>query len=294
MRVLITGGTGFIGRHVCAALLSRGDQVVVLSRSLTGSELDSRVQRVTQLSQIEGQVDAVINLAGEPIVDKRWTDQRKQLLRASRIDTTRVLNAWIAEQEKKPGVMVSGSAVGFYGSQDEKLLGESAEPKAGFSHQLCADWESEAMLAEKMGVRVCVIRTGIVLGNGGALGKMLLPFKLGLGGPIADGHQWMSWIHIQDEVAAILWLLDHPVLEGAFNLTAPRPVSNEVFSKSLGKALGRPAFFRMPGFVMELMLGEASELLIEGQRVIPEKLLASGFSFRFEELDDALADVLKS
>ncbi|WP_151703312.1 TIGR01777 family oxidoreductase [Nitrincola alkalilacustris] len=293
MRVLITGGTGFIGRHVCAALLSREDQVVVLSRSLTGGELDSRVQRVTQLSQIEGNVDAVINLAGAPIVDKRWTDQRKQLLRASRIDTTRSLNAWMADLENKPSVMVSGSAVGFYGSQDEKLLGENAEPKAGFSHQLCADWESEAMLAEKLGVRVCVIRTGIVLGDGGALSKMLLPFKLGLGGPIADGHQWMSWIHIQDEVAAILWLLDHPVLEGAFNLTAPRPVSNDAFSKSLGRALGRPAFFRMPGFVMEMMLGEASELLIEGQRVIPEKLLASGFSFRFDELDDALADLLK-
>ncbi|WP_409522802.1 TIGR01777 family oxidoreductase [Nitrincola sp. MINF-07-Sa-05] len=293
MRVLITGGTGFIGRHVCAALLSRDDQVVVLSRSDTGGELDDRVQRVTRLSQIDGEIDAIINLAGAAIVDQRWTDERKALLRASRIDTTRALNAWISELEKKPSVMISGSAVGFYGSQDEKLLGETAEPKPGFSHQLCLDWESEAMLAEKMGVRVCVIRTGIVLGNGGALSKMLLPFKLGLGGPIADGHQWMSWIHMDDEVAAILWLLDHPVLEGAFNLTAPRPVSNGVFSKSLGRVLGRPAFFRMPGFVMELMLGEASELLIEGQRVIPEKLLASGFSFRFDDLDEALADVLK-
>lgn len=292
MRVLITGGTGFIGRHLSAALLARGDEVVVLSRSPGNSGLDGCIQCITDPAQVTQQIDAVINLAGAPVVDKRWSDQRKQLLRDSRINTTRRLNHWMAALEQKPQVMISGSAIGFYGSQDDKLLGEEAEPRPGFAHQLCADWEEEAMLAEEMGVRVCTIRTGIVLGQGGALGKMLLPFRLGLGGPIGDGHQWMSWIHMQDEVAAILWLLDHPVLEGPFNLTSPRPVTNEAFTRALAGALHRPAFFRVPAFVLELALGEASEMLLEGQRVIPEKLIASGFSFRFDGVDEAFADIL--
>lgn len=288
MRVLITGGTGFIGQALVKALTDRGDEAVVLSRS---SAINPEV--VTELDQIQQSVDAVVNLAGAGIVDKRWTAERKQLLRDSRIDTTAKLLQWIAKQSQRPSVLVSGSAIGFYGSQLSQILAEEAQPVDGFTHQLCADWEAEASQATELGLRVCLIRTGVVLGAGGALQKMLPPFRLGLGGPIASGQQWMSWIHLEDEVRAILWLLDNPTLQGAFNLTAPEPVNNAEFSKTLGKVLHRPAFFPLPGLVLKLMLGEASELLLQGQRVVPAKLQASGFEFRYPALQPALAQLLK-
>ena len=215
------------------------------------------------------------------------------MLRDSRIQTTKTLVNWIAQQEHKPKTLISGSAIGYYGSQATGELDEKASPIKGFTHQLCADWEAEALKAEALGVRVCLIRTGVVLGaKEGALKKMLPPFKFGLGGPIASGKQWMSWIHIEDEVAAICWLLDHSNLSGPFNLTAPAPVTNEVFAKSLGKALNRPAFFKLPAITMKLMLGEASELLLEGQCVTPVALQDSGFSFKYPQLDTALKSLV--
>lgn len=287
MRILISGGSGFIGQALEKTLTSRGDQVVIWSR-----QQSSKQNWVKQLDDINQPIDAVINLAGAGIVDKRWSPERKQLLLDSRIQTTKALVEWIAKQEQKPLTLISGSAIGYYGSQATGELDEQAIPVKGFTHQLCADWEAEAAKAEALGVRVCLIRTGVVLGKKqGALKKMLPPFKLGLGGPIASGKQWMSWIHIDDEVAAICWLLDHAELSGAFNLTAPQPVTNETFSKTLGKVLHRPAFFRVPAITMKLMLGEASELLLEGQCVKPVALQASGFSFSYPELEPALKNL---
>ena len=288
MRVLITGGTGFIGQALVKALKDRGDEVVILSRTPAANP-----DVVTALEQVQLPVDAVVNLAGAGIVDKRWTAERKQLLRNSRIETTAKLLQWMAQQSQRPSVLVSGSAIGYYGSQQSQSLDEEAQPVDGFTHQLCADWEAEASKATELGVRVCLIRTGVVLGaGGGALQKMLPPFRFGLGGPIASGQQWMSWIHLEDEVRAILWLLDNPTLQGAFNLTAPEPVTNAEFSATLGKVLRRPAFFPLPGLVLKLMLGEASELLLQGQRVVPAQLQASGFEFRYPALQPALKQLL--
>lgn len=294
MRVLITGGTGFIGRRLVAALLAREDGVAVLSRRPESAELDARVDLYSELGQIQGPVDAVVNLAGAPIADKRWSEKRKKLLRESRLKTTEQLVNWIAGLETRPEVLVSGSAIGYYGSQGDLELDEDAEPKIDFAHQLCADWEAEALRAREQGVRVCLIRTGVVLGKGGALNKMLPPFRMGLGGPISSGRQWMSWIHIDDEVAAILHLIDHQTLEGPFNLTAPQPETNEQFSKTLASVLGRPCIFRVPAPVIWLMMGEAADLVVKGQRVVPAKLMRSGYSFRYTDLQPALTQVLKA
>jgi uncharacterized protein (TIGR01777 family) len=294
MRVLITGGSGFIGQALTAALVERGDDVIILSR--TPETLRNRqgaVSAVADLNQIEQPVDAVVNLAGAPIVDRRWTDARKQVLRDSRIRLTGTLIEWMRQQPKPPQVLVSGSAIGFYGSHADEVLDENAEPVSGFSHELCRDWEQAALDAESLGVRVCLIRTGIVLGKGGgALSKMLPPFRFGLGGPIGDGRQWISWIHLDDEAGAILYLLDNPSLHGPFNLTAPEPVTNAVFSRTLANVLHRPAFMRVPTFAMKLMLGEASELLLEGQRVVPENLQTAGYQFKYPRLEAALEQVL--
>ncbi|GAA0784434.1 TIGR01777 family oxidoreductase [Marinobacterium sediminicola] len=294
MRVLITGGSGFIGQALTQALLGRGDQVVILSRRPDGIPIRSGQECVASLNQIKGQVHAVVNLAGAPIVDRRWSDARKQLLRDSRIKTTRELVSWIARQEKPPAVLVSGSAIGYYGSHQDEVLDETGDIAPGFPHELCRDWEQEALEAVSQGVRVCLIRTGVVLGKGGgALAKMLPAFRLGLGGPISDGQQWMSWVHMDDEIGAILYLLDNPSLQGPFNLTAPEPVSNEVFTQTLAGVLGRPAFMRVPGFMMQLLLGEASELLVEGQRVVPANLNTAGYQFKYKSLEPALKACLR-
>ncbi|GAA0687180.1 TIGR01777 family oxidoreductase [Marinobacterium maritimum] len=294
MRVLITGGSGFIGQALTQALLARGDKVVILSRNPARVPSRQGVQCLSSLQQIAGQIDAVVNLAGAPIIDRRWTEQRKRLLLDSRIQTTRELVRWISEQKSPPDVLVSGSAIGYYGSHQDEVLDETADVAPGFPHQLCRDWEQEAREASASGVRVCLVRTGVVLGQGGALAKMLPAFRLGLGGPIGSGQQWMSWVHLDDEVGAILYLLDNPALQGPFNLTAPEPVTNEVFSKTLAQVLGRPAFMRVPAFIMRLMLGEASELLVEGQRVVPANLNTAGYNFKYSNLEAAFKAVLKS
>ncbi|RAU17665.1 TIGR01777 family protein [Nitrincola tibetensis] len=290
MNLLLTGGTGFIGRALVKALTDRGDHVIVLSRTPHKTAQGVRyVQHLTDIS-IDQPLDAVINLAGEPILDRRWSASRKQLLRESRIKTTASLVKWLGGLEQKPEVLVSGSAIGFYGSQQESLISEDSAIVEGFTHQLCADWEAEALAAEALGIRVCLARTGVVLGpQGGALAKMLMPFKLGLGGPVVTGKQWMSWIHLQDEVRALLYLVDNPEIRGAFNLTAPSPVTNEVFSKTLAKALCRPAIFRVPEFTLALMLGEGRELLVKGQRVVPTRLTSLGFVFDYPDLPGAIS-----
>ena len=290
MRVLVTGGSGFIGQALIRALTERGDQVVALKhkRQLT----QPGIETLEQLSHIKGKVDAVINLAGAPIADARWSEARKKCLIDSRLDTTRSLVQWIAKQSEKPSVFISGSAIGFYGatSSDTPVNEFSTPLLHDFSQQLCQQWEDQALEAQPLSVRVCLLRTGIVLGKGGALAKMRIPFLLGGGGPIASGKQWMSWIHLDDEVAAILHLLDHQNLSGAFNLTAPHPATNRQFVKSYAASLHRPAILPMPGFAVKMMLGsEASALLTEGLAVFPERLLESGFRFKYASLQDAFA-----
>ncbi|MGB2130658.1 MAG: TIGR01777 family oxidoreductase [Marinobacterium sp.] len=294
MRILITGGSGFIGQALTRALVQRGDSVVILSRTPERVPEREGVQVVSSLSAVTGRIDGVVNLAGAPIVDKRWTESRKALLRSSRIDLTRQLVAWMEARDPVPAVLVSGSAIGYYGSHHDEVLKEDSATASGFAHQLCHDWEQAALAAESASIRVCLIRTGVVLGaGGGALGKMLPAFKAGLGGAIATGQQWMSWVHLDDEVGAILYLLDNPSLRGPFNLTAPEPVTNEVFSQTLGKVLGCPTYFRMPAMLMKMLLGEASELLVEGQRVVPANLHAAGYMFKYRSLETALRTIIK-
>jgi uncharacterized protein (TIGR01777 family) len=236
--------------------------------------------------------DAVINLAGEPIVDAYWSAKRKQVLRDSRIAVTEKLVQRIAAATQKPAVLLSGSAVGFYGNRGDSALDESAGAGNDFAAGLCRDWEIAAQAAEQYGVRVCLLRTGLALSrSGGLLGRMFLPFKLGLGARLGDGRQWMSWIHIEDYVAAVLKMLGDEQMCGALNMTAPQPVTNAEFTRQLASELHRPVFFVAYGWLLRLAMGERVALLLEGQRVLPNKLLASGFVFRFGHLAPALRDL---
>jgi len=294
MHTLLTGGTGFIGEAVARTLIARGDRVTLLIHKRPSKVAGA--QSISNLSEINTPVDAIINLAGLPIADKPWTNSRKVALRASREGITGQLVRWIAQQEVKPKVLVSGSAIGFYGAtRSERALSEADQPLIqDFSSELCQSWEKIALGAEQEGVRVVLLRTGIVLGKGGALKKMLPAFKLGLGGRIVDGQQMMSWIHLEDEVNAILFLIDNPEAKGPFNLTAPNPVSNQVFTEALGKVLKRPTLLPMPALMPKLMLGkEGAALLTDGLAVIPSKLIQHGFSMRYSKLEEALEAVIK-
>ncbi|NOR71021.1 MAG: TIGR01777 family protein [Methylomarinum sp.] len=297
MKILITGGTGFIGKKLCRFLLDKKHQLTVLSRhpkkvaSLCGSSVRA-INNINQLAAPDS-FDAIINLAGEGIANARWTKKRKQQLLDSRIGTTKQLIAYIESADKKPKVLISGSAIGYYGNRGAIKLSEASSAHEDFSHELCEKWEAVAQQAEDYGVRVCVIRTGLVIGDdGGFLKRLLPPFKLGLGGPMGDGTQWMSWIHRTDFIAIIDKLLESRVLQGIFNVTAPEPVTNAEFSQTLGKVLNRPVFLSIPAVVLKLLLGEMSELLLGGQRVMPTKLEKAGFKFKFETLEQALRDVL--
>ncbi|MBA4502072.1 TIGR01777 family oxidoreductase [Marinobacterium marinum] len=294
MRVLVTGGSGFIGQALTQALLARGDQVVILSR--TPERVVSRPGQicVSRLAQVAEPVDAVVNLAGAPIIGGRWSVRRKRLLIESRTEMTRELVRWMGGLSQPPAVLVSGSAIGYYGTHQDEVLHESSAVSVGFTHRLCQEWEQAALEARQAGVRVCLVRTGIVLGQGGALSKMLPAFRLGLGGPIGDGQQWMSWVHLEDEVGAILYLLDHPALQGPFNVTAPEPVTNAVFSRTLARVLKRPGCLRVPAWVLRMLLGEASELMVAGQRVLPANLHTAGYVFKYPDLEKALRALLAS
>lgn len=297
MRILITGGTGLIGRQLCKALLMEGNQLAVLSRhpETVANKCGREVEVFASLEDWKpDQVfDAVINLAGEPIVDDYWSAKRKKVLWESRVTLTEKLVQRIAAAKQKPKVLLSGSAVGFYGNRGDTELAETAGMGNDFAARLCNSWEQAALGAEIQGVRVCLLRTGLVLSpQGGLLGRMLLPFKLGLGTRLGDGKQWMSWVHIEDYVAMVLRLLRDEQLRGSFNMTAPQPVTNAEFTRKLASVLHRPAFFVAPSIVLKLAIGERSALLLEGQRVLPKNIEAAGYNFLFSDLECALEDLL--
>ncbi|HGF0770469.1 TPA: TIGR01777 family oxidoreductase [Kluyvera georgiana] len=297
MRILLTGGTGLIGRHLVSRLLTLGHTVCVVTRSPEKARqmLDARVEiwpGLQNVSTLDG-VDAVVNLAGEPIADKRWTHAQKQKLCDSRWAITQRISELIQASESPPAVLISGSATGYYGDLGEVVVTEEEPPHNEFTHKLCARWEQIASSAQSDRTRVCLLRTGVVLArDGGILGKMVPPFKLGLGGPIGNGRQYLAWIHIDDMVNGILWLLNND-LRGPFNMVSPYPVRNEQFSHALGQALNRPAFLRVPATAIRLLMGESSVLVLGGQRALPKRLEAAGFTFRWYDLDEALANILR-
>lgn len=297
MNILVTGGTGLIGGHLIPRLLALGHQVTVLTRSpeKARDRLDSRVALWTTLDDKKqlDDVDAVINLAGEPIADKRWSSAQKERLCQSRWRITQKLADLINASETPPSVLISGSATGYYGDLGEVVVTEEEPPHNEFTHKLCARWEQIACTAQSDRTRVCLLRTGVVLApKGGILGKMVPPFRLGLGGPIGNGRQYLPWIHVDDMVNGILWLLDND-LRGPFNMVSPYPVRNEQFAHALGHALQRPAFVRVPETAIRLLMGESSVLVLGGQRALPKRLEAAGFAFRWYDLEEALEDVIR-
>jgi uncharacterized protein len=283
-RILLTGGTGFIGAALSAALKARGDEVVTVSRRgpVTWDGVEEEVARA----------DVVVHLAGEPIADERWTPQRLERIRSSRVDTTRRLATALATRPHAR-VFISGSAVGIYGMRlDDVVCDESTPAGDDLLARICVEWEAAAAPAREAGVRVVHPRVGIVLGRGGALAKMRKPFELFAGGPIGTGRQWLSWIHLSDVVRALVFAIDRESLSGPFNCVAPAPATMNDFARALGKALGRPSFFRVPAIALRAALGDGvAELLLTGQRAVPRKLLEAGFQFEFPALDEALRDL---
>jgi hypothetical protein len=300
MRVVISGGSGLIGRALTASLAADGHEVLVLSRSpgkVTGLPAGASAVgwdgRTT-----EGWGDlvagaAVVNLAGAGIADARWSPERKSLIRSSRVDSTRAVTEAIQQASEPARVLVQGSAVGYYGPGGDQVLTEQAQPGSDFLAGVCVEWEGSSVGVEDVGVRRALIRTGVVLSTeGGALPRMLLPFRLFAGGPVGSGKQWLPWIHLADEVRAIRFLIDHEDAAGAFNLAAPEPVTSRQFAQAIGAVLHRPSFMPAPAFALRLMMGELADLVLEGQRAVPQRLQELGFTFRFPTAHGALRDLL--
>ena len=303
MNVTVTGATGLIGPRLVAALVGRGDRVTVLSRNpekaraALGGEVEAIAwarpeEEAAPAAALSGR-DGVIHLAGEPVA-QRWSAKAKERIRSSRELGTRNLVAGLRAADPRPGVLVSSSAVGWYGPHGDEALTEADPAGSDFLAEVTRIWEDEAVAAEALGVRVVRVRTGVVLdAKGGALEKMLPPFKLGAGGPVASGAQYMPWIHLDDVVGIYLAALDGDGWHGAVNATAPTPVTNKVFSKALGKALKRPAVAPVPAFAIKVLYGEMAEIVTKGQNVLPERTQQLGYTFRHPRLDEALADALR-
>jgi uncharacterized protein len=280
VHVAVAGASGFVGRHLCAALSARGDRVVPVSLR------DARAAAAA----CEG-ADAVVNLAGEPVA-QRWTAAAKERIRSSRVDATNALIAGLRDLAAPPRVYVSASAVGYYGASETETYVEASAPGDDFLASVCAEWETAANGATSLGARVAVVRTGIALGrDGGALQRLLPIFKLGLGGPIAGGKQWYSWVHIDDLVGIYLLALDEG--SGPYNATAPAPERNAAFSAALGRALNRPAFLAVPAFALRVLFGDGADPIVTGQRAMPERAEAAGYRFIYPSLDAALVAIVR-
>lgn len=296
-RVLVTGATGFIGRRLVEALTGAGHDITVLTRDpVKAAALATPLRIVTSLTQIphDRRIDAVINLAGEPVGNALWTRRKRRKILLSRVRVTRDVVRLMARLQQRPALLISASAIGWYGLWQDETLTEFDGGKRCFTHRVCEASEREARRAQRLGVRVVRLRIGLVLGiDGGMLGRLLLPFELGFGGPIGSGRQWMSWIERDDLVRLIAHVIATPSLTGAVNATAPTPVTNAEFARALGRALRRPALLPMPAAVLHHLAGAfADELMIGGQRVIPDKVLASGFVFRHETVSSAFDAIL--
>jgi uncharacterized protein (TIGR01777 family) len=294
LHIIVTGGTGFVGQALVPFLLQQGQRVTVLTRQAERLNRDSgpALDYINSLDAIDDEdgIDVIVNLAGEPIAGKRWSNSQKDKLIQSRVQTTGNVITLIHRLHRKPSCLVSASAVGFYGARGDEVLDENSGFNNEFSHQLCQQWEEAANQACQLGVRVCIVRLGIVLGKGGgALARMLPGFRIGLGGRLGSGSQYMSWIGIDDVVSAIDFLIRNPQQEGVFNVTAPEPVTNSEFTKTLGRVLSRPTIVAMPGAVVRILFGEMGDrLLLHGQRVIPSRLLENGFGFADTDLEKVL------
>ena len=296
MHIVVAGGSGFLGRALIARLKTDGHRVAILTRKPRLGRTEDIAWNPDGLAgpwaaAIDG-ADAVVNLAGEGIADRRWNEERKRTLQSSRVLSTRSLVTAIRQAQRPPAVLVSGSAVGYYGPHGGEVVSEATPPGSDFLAALCVEWEREAEQASAT-TRVALIRTGLVLdAAGGALGRMLTPFRLGAGGPLGDGRQFMPWIHRDDWIGLVLWAIAAADARGAFNGTAPTPVTNAEFSRALGTALRRPAIVPMPGFALRILLGEFAGSILTGQRAVPARAEEMGYGFRFRTLGPALKDLL--
>jgi uncharacterized protein (TIGR01777 family) len=291
MHVLVTGATGLVGRPLVRTLAAAGHAVTAVSRRPGRAPL--RAVGWDGVAGVISEVDAVVNLAGEPVAAGRWTDERKHAIRASRVDGTRAIVEAMRGATKRPAVLVNASATGYYGPCGDEEVDEMHAAGTDFLASVCKAWEAEAVAAEALGVRVIRLRTGIVLAaEGGALGRMLPPFRACLGGPIGGGGQWMPWVHVDDVCGLVVAALAGEAWQGAVNATAPEPVRNRDFARALGRALDRPAVLPLPGFVLRVALGEMATILLTGQRAVPAAALGFGYDFRHPTLPEALADCL--
>jgi len=302
MRVIITGGTGLIGRALTRSLSNQGHEIILLSRSPERARnlpQGARAERwdgrtAAGWGSLAGDTDVIVNLAGENIGAGRWTPERKRRIRESRIHAGKAVVEAVEEAAEKPRVVIQASGLGYYGCRDEETITEETSPGDDFLAEIAVEWEASTESVEAMGVRRAVIRTAPVLSmDDGAFPRMIRPFKLGVGGPLGSGKQWFPWIHIADEVGAIRFLMENPEADGSFNLTAPNPVRNADFARTLGRLMRRPASLPTPGFVLRLLFGEMATVLLGGQRAIPQRLLDLGFSFRFPQAESAMKDLLQ-
>ena len=304
MKVAITGATGFVGSRLVEKLNAAGDQIIVLTRNpskakrvfpasnfLNVEAVEYNAQSAGSWQESLSGCDGVVNLAGEPI-SERWSPEHKKAILESRQQITKILVEAIGQANPRPKVLVNASAVGYYGTSETATFDETSPSGNDFLAQVCQTWETEAQKVREAGVRLAIVRIGIVLGNGGALAKMIGPYQFFAGGPIGNGRQWLSWIHRDDLVNLIIEALKRPDLEGAFNATAPNPARMEQFSQTLGNVMSRPSWLPVPGFALDLLLGEGAKVVLEGQQVLPKKPQSVGFQYQYPELKSALTEIV--
>ena len=305
MKIAISGATGFVGSRLVKRLHTEGHKILVLTRNTTfaqkvfPSQAFPNLEIISYTPGVSGSwqdsiagCDGVVNLAGEPIAEGRWTPERKQeILNTRKLGTQKIVEA-IAKANPQPTVLVNTSAIGYYGTSETASFDEDSASGNDFLAQVCQDWEAEASKVKDTNVRLVILRFGIVLGNGGALGKMITPFKLFAGGPIGSGQQWFSWIHLDDIVSLIIQALTKPTMEGVYNATAPQPVRMNNLSTTMGNVMNRPSWLPVPGFAIEAILGDGAKVVLEGQQVLPKRTLESGFEFQYPNLPSALKQIL--